>query len=97
GLWDTYEDDAFIRDKASGVFLDTNKMHALNYRGNYFSVDGPLTINRSVQGSPVLSTAGTSTNMMEHAAKYTDGTLIHNNSLAESVGMATGLKRRVAF
>lgn len=96
GLWDTYEDDAFIRDKASGVFLDTNKMHALNYRGNYFSVDGPLSISRSVQGRPVLYTAGTSTNMMENAAKYTDGALIHNNTLIEGVRMAAELKRRVA-
>lgn len=96
GLWDTYEDDAFIRDKASGVFLDPSKMHALNYRGNYFSVDGPLSISRSVQGRPVLYTAGTSTNMMENAAKYTDAALIHGNSLTEYVSMATELKRRVA-
>lgn len=42
GLWDSYEDDAFIRDKKSGVFYDPSKMHSLNYTGNYFSVDGPL-------------------------------------------------------
>lgn len=97
GLWDTYEDDAFIRDKASGVFFDHNKMHTVDYRGKYFSVDGPLTSSRSIQGRPVLYTAGSSTNMMDNAAKYTDGALVPNNlSLEETVGFTTELKRRVA-
>lgn len=60
GLWDTWEDDAFVRDKQSGIFADTTKLHLLNHRGNHFSVRGPLNIARPPQGYPVLVQAGAS-------------------------------------
>lgn len=60
GLWDTWEDDAFIRDKKSGIFADTTKLHPLNHRGNYLSVRGPLNTARPPQGYPVLFQAGAS-------------------------------------
>ena len=97
GLWDSYEDDAFIRDKANGIYLNPQKMHPLNYRGNYFSVDGPLNLSRSIQGRPVLFTAGSSSNFMENAAKYTDGAFISGQSLDYSKEMTTEIKKRVAL
>ncbi|MFG3594601.1 LLM class flavin-dependent oxidoreductase [Bradyrhizobium sp. RDI18] len=60
GLWDTWEDDAFIRDKQSGIFADTTKLHVLAHRGDYLSVRGPLNIARPPQGYPVLVQAGSS-------------------------------------
>ncbi|MDE5458674.1 NtaA/DmoA family FMN-dependent monooxygenase [Bradyrhizobium sp. CSA112] len=60
GLWDSWEDDAFIRDKQSGIFADTTKLHLLHHRGHYFSVRGPLNIPRPPQGYPVLIQAGAS-------------------------------------
>src|SRR3546814_5673283 len=54
GLWDTYEDDAFIRDKENGIFLNHHKMHNVNYRGAYFSVDGPLNLSRSEEHTSEL-------------------------------------------
>jgi alkanesulfonate monooxygenase SsuD/methylene tetrahydromethanopterin reductase-like flavin-dependent oxidoreductase (luciferase family) len=60
GLWDSYEDDAFPRDKAAGVFLDKTKQHALNHKGKHFSVAGPLALSRSPQGQPVIFQAGVS-------------------------------------
>lgn len=69
GLWDTWEDDAFIRDKKSGIFADTTKLHFLNHRGNYFSVRGPLNIARPPQGSPVLVQAGASDAGIRFAAE----------------------------
>lgn len=60
GLWDTWEDNAFIRDKQSGIFADTTKLHLLDHRGGYFSVRGPLNIARPPQGYPVLVQAGAS-------------------------------------
>lgn len=60
GLWDSWEDDAFTRDKESGIFVDTSKLHLLNHRGEYFSVRGPLNTARSAQGYPVLVQAGAS-------------------------------------
>lgn len=69
GLWDTWEDDAFIRDKQSGIFADTTKLHLLNHRGDYLSVRGPLNIARPPQGYPVLVQAGASDAGIEFAAE----------------------------
>ena len=59
-LWDSFEDDAFIRDKESGVFYDTDKMHFADHAGEHFRVDGPLNVPRSAQGYPVIVQAGQS-------------------------------------
>lgn len=92
GLWDTYEDDAFIRDKENGIFLNPRKMHTINYHGKYFSVEGPLNISRSVQGRPVMYTAGMSHNFMENATSYTDGVFTFGSTLQESVAMGNELR-----
>jgi len=60
GLWDSFADDAFKRDVESGVFVDPEKMHVLNHKGDEFSVKGPLNIARPVQGWPVIVQAGQS-------------------------------------
>jgi FMN-dependent oxidoreductase (nitrilotriacetate monooxygenase family) len=60
GLWDTFEDDAFVMDKASGLFFDPDKLHMLNHRGKHFQVRGPLMMRRSPQGRPVIVHAGQS-------------------------------------
>lgn len=60
GLWDSWEPDAFCRDVDSGVFFDAEKMHTLDHHGKYFSVRGPLNVDRSPQGRPVIVQAGAS-------------------------------------
>ncbi|MBB3657822.1 alkanesulfonate monooxygenase [Rhizobium sp. BK650] len=60
GLWDSFADDAFIRDRESGIYFDPEKMHVLNHRGEELSVRGPLNIARPVQGWPVIVQAGQS-------------------------------------
>jgi len=60
GLWDSWADDAFIRDVESGVFFDPDKMHVLGHKGEYLKVRGPLNIARPVQGWPVIVQAGAS-------------------------------------
>ena len=60
GLWDSWADDAFIRDVESGVFFDPTKMHVLGHKGEFLSVRGPLNIARPVQGWPVIVQAGAS-------------------------------------
>ena len=60
GLWDSWEDDAFVHDKATGVFADTSKLHRLDHQGEFFQVRGPLNIKRSRQGQPVIFQAGAS-------------------------------------
>ena len=60
GLWDSWEDDALLFDKASGVFSNPDKLHELNHVGEFFKVKGPLNVSRSPQGHPVLVQAGAS-------------------------------------
>lgn len=60
GLWDSWEEDAFLRDQADGVYFDPEKMHTLAHAGEHFRVLGPLNVARSPQGRPVLVQAGAS-------------------------------------
>jgi FMN-dependent oxidoreductase (nitrilotriacetate monooxygenase family) len=72
GLWDSWEDDAFVRDKASGLYFHPEKVHALNHRGKHLSVAGPLNIARPPQGHPVIAQAGSSTSGRAFAARIAD-------------------------
>src|ERR1700727_4061928 len=60
GLWDSFADDAFVRDVESGIYVDPERMHVLGHKGKYLSVRGPLNIARPVQGWPVIVQAGAS-------------------------------------
>lgn len=60
GLWDSWADDAFIRDVESGIYFDPAKLHVLNHQGKYLKVRGPLNIARPIQGWPVIVQAGAS-------------------------------------
>src|SRR5579864_5711163 len=60
GLWDSWADDAWRRDQASGIFFDPEKMHVLDHKGEHLSLRGPLNIARPVQGWPVIVQAGAS-------------------------------------
>ncbi|OLP46720.1 LLM class flavin-dependent oxidoreductase [Rhizobium oryziradicis] len=59
-LWDSFEDDVFIRDKESGEFFDRTKLHRTNHHGAHFKVEGPLNVPRSPQGHPIVVQAGQS-------------------------------------
>jgi FMN-dependent oxidoreductase (nitrilotriacetate monooxygenase family) len=59
-LWDSFEDDAFIRDKDSGTFYDPEKLHDADHVGTHFRVKGALNVSRSPQGHPVVVQAGQS-------------------------------------
>jgi FMN-dependent oxidoreductase (nitrilotriacetate monooxygenase family) len=60
GHWDTWEDDAIVQDKATGLFAKAEKVHRLDYQGRYYSSRGPFTVPRSAQGHPVIIQAGQS-------------------------------------
>jgi len=72
GLWDSWEGDAFVRDKAKGQFFAPDKLHTLNHQGKYFSVQGPLNVGRSPQGQPVVFQAGASEQGKAFAAEAAD-------------------------
>lgn len=79
-LWDSWDDDAFRRDKASGVFFDPDKLHALNHKGRFFSVKGPLNVPRSPQGYPVLIQAGVSDDARAFASEFAE--IVFTNHLS---------------
>jgi FMN-dependent oxidoreductase (nitrilotriacetate monooxygenase family) len=72
GLWDSWEDGAFPRDRVSGRFFDRAKLHRLDHKGRFFQVEGPLNIQRSPQGQPVIFQAGSSEPGIGLAGKYAD-------------------------
>ena len=72
GLWDTWDDDARVADKASGIFVDAAKVRELHHQGKYFSVRGPLNIERPPQGHPLIIQAGGSPPGQELSARSAD-------------------------
>ncbi|AUZ59311.1 Nitrilotriacetate monooxygenase component A [Pseudomonas sp. XWY-1] len=96
GLWQSYEDGAFPRDRASGRFLDPTKLHALNHKGKHFSVVGPLNIQRSPQGQPVIFQAGDSEQGRALGAATADVVFTHAASIEQGQAFYRNIKRRAA-
>lgn len=96
GLWDTTEDDAFIRDRASGIYFDPAKIHPLNHRGPFYQVRGPLNIPRPPQGHPVVIQAGSSEPGKELAARTAEVVFTAQQTLEGSVAFYADLKGRLA-
>ncbi len=72
GHWDTWEDDALVVDKASGLFAHPDKVHRLDHAGKFFRSRGPFTVPRSAQGHPVLIQAGQSGRGQRFAARWAE-------------------------
>jgi FMN-dependent oxidoreductase (nitrilotriacetate monooxygenase family) len=72
GLWDTWESDAILHDRNTGIYADASKVHELHHVGQYFSARGPLTVPRTPQGRPVILQAGSSGRGREFASHWAD-------------------------
>lgn len=96
GLWDSFEDDAFSRDPASGVYFDPAKLHTLNHVGKHLKVKGPLNIERPPQGYPVIVQAGSSEPGKELAAATAEAIFTAWTSLAEAQAFYSDVKGRLA-
>ncbi|MFT4197317.1 MAG: LLM class flavin-dependent oxidoreductase [Pseudoxanthomonas sp.] len=97
GLWDSWEDDAFVRNKETGQYVDFDKMHSLNHNGEFFKVQGPLNLERSPQGRPVLFQAGASEPGRDLAAREADAIFSGGvENVAESKKYYDDVKRRAA-
>ena len=96
GLWRSYEDGALVRDRETGVFLDKSKLHALNHKGEYFSVVGPLNIQRSPQGEPVIFQAGDSEQGRTLGATVADAIFTHAKTIQQGQAFYADIKRRAA-
>jgi FMN-dependent oxidoreductase (nitrilotriacetate monooxygenase family) len=96
GLWDSWEDDAFVRNKETGQFFDPAKMHTLNHEGEFFSVKGPLNIQRSKQGHPVIFQAGSSEAGRNFASREADAVFTGQETIEEAREFYRDVKRRAA-
>jgi FMN-dependent oxidoreductase (nitrilotriacetate monooxygenase family) len=96
GLWDSWADDAFIQDRASGQFLDPSRVRVLNHAGRHFQVKGPLNVARMPQGYPVLFMAGQSEEGRELAAEHADCVFAVTNTKAAGIAFSADVKGRLA-
>lgn len=94
GLWDSWDDDAFVRDRTTGQFFDPDKLHTLNHAGKHFTVKGPLNIERSKQGQPVIFQAGSSEAGKNLAAKDADAVFTNSNSFEQAKAFYDDVKSR---
>ncbi len=96
GLWDSWDDDAFVRDRQSGIFSDMSKLHVLDHKGKYFNVRGPLNVARCPQGYPVHVQAGASDAGRDFAARYAEMVFTTPQSLALAQTQYADMKARAA-
>jgi FMN-dependent oxidoreductase (nitrilotriacetate monooxygenase family) len=96
GLWDSWDDDAFIVDRQSGQFFDPDKLHVLDHKGEHFQVRGPLNVRRSPQGQPVLVQAGASDDGRSLAAETADVIFAATTTLDIAREFYSDVKARVA-
>ncbi|WP_248763744.1 LLM class flavin-dependent oxidoreductase [Pseudomonas sp. 13-2922] len=96
GLWDSWEDDAFTRDKSSGQYYDPARLHVLNHSGEHFKVKGPLNVARSPQGQPVIVQAGASELGRDLAAQTAEVVFTAQTSLSKAQAFYADLKGRLA-
>lgn len=96
GLWDSWAEDAFVQDKASGRFLDPARVRRLDHAGRHFTVAGPLNVPRTPQGQPVVFTAGQSDAGKELAARHADAMFAAGDSKDTCAAEYADIKGRMA-
>ncbi|MEU0536836.1 LLM class flavin-dependent oxidoreductase [Amycolatopsis tolypomycina] len=95
-LWDSWDDDAALVDRASGVYADTDRIRAIAHDGPHFQVRGPLNIERPVQGYPLLVQAGSSETGKEYAARHAEAVFTAQQTFAEGKAFYDDVKGRLA-
>ena len=96
GLWDSWEPEAFVHDKATGQFYDPAKLHVLNHKGKHFQVRGPLSVKPTPQGRPLLVQAGGNEMGQEIAAADADVVYSSINSFEGAQAYYASVKGRMA-
>jgi len=95
GLWDSWEEDAFIRDVDEGIFFDPDKMHVLDHDGEFLKCRGPLNIARPVQGWPVIVQAGSSDSGRQLAAETAEAVFTSHRTLKLGQEFYSDVKTRM--
>ena len=93
-LWDSWEDDAQIGDKQSGIFADGDRIHRIDHAGRHYRVAGPLNVPRSPQGYPLLVQAGQSDTGRQFAALHAEAVFTTQRTLADGQAFYADVKRR---
>jgi len=94
-LWDTWEEEAFVRDKATGEYVDSSRVHPLHHKGGFFSVAGPLNVARPPQGQIPLLSAGTSERSQELGARYSNALFTADIFLDRARDFYAGIKGKL--
>jgi len=95
GLWDSFADDAFVRDVEQGLYFDPARMHVLDHKGKYLTVRGPLNIARPVQGWPVIVQAGASEDGKQLAAETAEAVFAGGGNLPDGQKLYADIKGRM--
>ncbi|WP_084959372.1 LLM class flavin-dependent oxidoreductase [Thermoactinospora rubra] len=95
GLWDSWAPGAVLADRAGGVYADASKIRPLDHLGTHFKVQGPLNVQRSPQGRPLLVQAGSSEDGKEFAARFAEAVFTAQQTLADAQEFYADLKRRL--
>ncbi len=95
-LWDSWSDDAIVANKVSGIFGRPEAVEAVDFKGKYLSVQGPLSVPRSPQGYPLIIQAGASPTGRDFAARWADLIFCSHESLSSAIDFYTDMKTRIA-
>jgi FMN-dependent oxidoreductase (nitrilotriacetate monooxygenase family) len=95
-LWDSWDEDAIVADKATGLFADESRIHPIDHHGEFFHVEGPLTLPRTPQGRPVIVQAGGSPPGRELAARNADAIFCSLGTIKQAHAFSIDIKRRTA-
>ena len=96
GLWDSWADDAFVRDVKSGIYFDPDRLRVLNHEGKYLKVRGPLNIARPVQGWPLIVQAGASDAGRQLAAETAEMVFSSARNIPDAQEYFQDIKSRAA-
>lgn len=95
-LWDSWDDNAVLADKESGIWADADRVRPINHDGKHFKVRGPLNVPRSPQGYPVIVQAGSSEDGKDLAARYAEAVFTAQQTLEDAQSFYADLKARTA-
>jgi alkanesulfonate monooxygenase len=94
GLWDSWAEDAFVRDVENGLYFDPDRMHVLDHKGEFLSVRGPLNIGRPIQGWPVIVQAGASDAGRQLAGETAEMVFASGGNLPDAKALYADIKAR---
>jgi FMN-dependent oxidoreductase (nitrilotriacetate monooxygenase family) len=95
-LWDSWADDAIIDDRESGVYAEIDRIRAINHKGKFHKVAGPLNVPRSPQGRPVYVQAGSSDSGRRFAARYAEAVFTAHLEKRTAIEFYSDLKTQAA-